>query len=117
MDRRILIGIATIVVLGGVFFTIKSGSSTASQTRSFVLAVRNDTMTPSDLKVTQNDTVVFRITSDSAFELHLHGYDHKLQLKPTHPLVYSFKASIAGSFDMENEGKSHHLGTLTVQPH
>lgn len=117
MDRRILAAIAAVIVIGGVIFVVRSQSSShTAKHLTFQLTVKKNTMTPGDISATTGDTITLRVTADSAFELHLHGYNRKLELKPGKTSVLTFKANTAGSFEMENEGLSHHLGTLTVNP-
>ena len=117
MDRRLAIALVAIVVVGGIFFAVRSQSSHhTAKHLSFQLRIQKNTMSPSDIAATQGDTVTLHVTADSAFELHLHGYNRKLELKPKQPSTLTLTADTAGSFEMENEDTSHHLGTLTVNP-
>lgn len=118
MDRRILLAVvAAIIIIGGIVFIVQSQSTHhTAKSVTFTLTVHNDTMTPSDISATQGDTVTLRVTANKAFELHLHGYNRKLELKPGTSSTLTFKADTSGSFEMENEGESQHLGTLTINP-
>jgi plastocyanin len=117
MDRRLVIALVAIIVIGGIFFVVRSQSSHhAAKHLTFQLRIQKNTMSPSDISATQGDTVTLHVTADAAFELHLHGYNRKLELKPGKTSTLTFKADTAGSFEMENEDTSHHLGTLTVNP-
>lgn len=71
---------------------------------------------PSVIQVREGDDVQLQITSDSADELHMHGYDLHLSLKPNTPATLAFKAEHSGRFDFELHHAHAELGTLEVQP-
>ena len=60
------------------------------------------------VEVSLGETVDVIITSDSAGEVHVHGYDLFFELEPGAPLDLSFVADIPGVFEVELEG-SHLL--------
>lgn len=60
------------------------------------------------------ETVVFRVTSDVAEELHVHGYDHKLELTPRTPAELRFTADIPGVFEVELEHSGLKVAELQV---
>lgn len=68
------------------------------------------------LKVTQGDTVRFRVASDEAEEIHVHGYDIEDEVQPGKPLSVSFKATITGVFEVEFHGSGEQIGQLSVEP-
>lgn len=68
------------------------------------------------IQVREGDDVQLQITSDQADELHMHGYDLHLSLKPNVPAVLAFKAEHSGRFDYELHHAHTELGTLEVQP-
>ena len=67
-------------------------------------------------RVKQGDTVTFNITSNSAGEVHLHGYDLEAEMEPGKPVVISFTANATGRFLMEFEKTKVEIGFLEVQP-
>lgn len=71
---------------------------------------------PSIIQVHEGDDVQLQITSDQADELHMHGYDLHLSLKPNTPATLAFKAEHSGRFDYELHHAHAELGTLEVQP-
>lgn len=71
---------------------------------------------PATLQVREGDDVQLQITSDQADELHMHGYDLHLSLKPGTPATLAFKAEHSGRFDYELHHAHTELGTLEVQP-
>jgi len=130
LTRRALIVIPLLLlVLVGLFFLLRPASppenvpttdeSTTEETqeKTFDLAIAQGSMTPSEITVTEDDPVVFRITSDSPLAFHLHGYDLETEVAPGEPAELSFTATITGRFEIENEQTREELGVLLVQPH
>lgn len=68
------------------------------------------------LRYTEGDTVTFRVVSDKAEEVHVHGYDIKKELEAGKPATMSFKASITGIFEIEFEGSAEQIAELRVDP-
>jgi hypothetical protein len=56
------------------------------------------------------EQVTLTVTSDTADELHLHGYDLEAELEPGQPAVLRFPADIAGVFEAE----LHEAGTVLL---
>lgn len=71
---------------------------------------------PVVIQVHEGDDVQLQITSDHADELHMHGYDLHLSLKPNVPATLAFRAEHSGRFDYELHHAHTELGTLEVQP-
>ena len=63
------------------------------------------------LNFEEGETVRFRVVSDEAEEVHVHGYDISKDLEPGKVETVSFKATIPGIFEIELE----HSGTLLAQ--
>jgi hypothetical protein len=79
------------------------------------------------MRVEKDDAVRWRITSDSAGDLHLHAYRLEAKLVPGKPVEISFKAFATGSYRVEwhaaagtaNPRGAHRtppLATLEVHP-
>jgi len=83
---------------------------------TFDLAITQGSMTPNEITVSEDDQVVFRITSDSPLAFHLHGYDLATEVAPGEPADLSFDATLTGRFEIENEQTQQELGALLVQP-
>jgi hypothetical protein len=78
--------------------------------------VAGNKMTPDKLSAQQDDMVTLKVTADKAETIHLHGYDFKFEMKPGETQTKTFKADKTGSFEVEIEDTSTHLGELDVQP-
>ena len=68
------------------------------------------------LTYTQGETVRFRVVSDEAEEVHVHGYDITKDLEPGKTETVSFTATITGIFEIELEGSGALLAQLKVVP-
>ena len=86
--------------------------------REFTLTVKDGQLSagPGVLRVTQGASVLIRVSSDHADQLHLHGYDLELALRAGQPGVLAFTADRAGRFDLELHHAHLELGALEVQP-
>jgi FtsP/CotA-like multicopper oxidase with cupredoxin domain len=90
--------------------------------RQFSFAIKQRKLDRADnaVRVVKGDTVELMFTGDEPAELHLHGYDIKLDLKANEPGKIQFTAKIAGRFPLEvhrfgtgtNAGRSHVAGPL-----
>ena len=74
---------------------------------------------PQALRVLQGKPVRIELLSDVDTELHVHGYDHELAVRPSEPAVLEFTADKAGRFELEAHLHGGHveLGVIEVMPH
>lgn len=68
------------------------------------------------IKVKKGDQVRFEVVSDTADEIHVHGYDFKKNVAKGGTVSFDFPAKIDGVFDIELEGKALQIAELTVEP-
>jgi heme/copper-type cytochrome/quinol oxidase subunit 2 len=68
------------------------------------------------LRFKQGDTVRFRVRSDVADEVHVHGYDLMKDVEPGQTITFSFPASITGIFEVELESAGKQIAQLRVDP-
>jgi len=80
--------------------------------RQFAIAIKQRKVEAAEnvIRVSQGDMVEIVLTGDEAAELHLHGYDLKLDLEPNVPGTIRFTAKIAGRFPLE----AHRFGTASA---
>lgn len=71
---------------------------------------------PAVIKVQQGDEVTLRITSDTADEFHLHGYNLLVHLAPNRTATLHFAAKLAGRFTFELHKADVELGAVEVYP-
>ena len=68
------------------------------------------------LEFKKGDTVVFRVRSAKAEEVHVHGYDIKRDIAAGSTVTLRFPAKLEGVFEVELEHSKASLGELEVSP-
>jgi hypothetical protein len=68
------------------------------------------------LRFKEGDTVRFRVRSDVADHVHVHGYDLMKDVEPGRTITFSFPASITGIFEIELEDRGEQIAQLRVDP-
>jgi hypothetical protein len=69
-----------------------------------------------DINVKKGAQVRFTVQSDSAQEIHVHGYDFHKNVPKNGSVSFSFPAKIDGGFVIELEGPGQQIAALKVQP-
>jgi hypothetical protein len=68
-------------------------------------------------RITRGDQVRLVVRSDTADEVHLHGYDIEKEVAPGKPARFAFKADTEGSFEIEtHKPVEKRVATLQVRP-
>lgn len=68
------------------------------------------------LRFEQGETVRFRVRSDVADHVHVHGYDLMKDVEPGKTIMFSFPAEITGIFEIELEDRGEEIAQLRVDP-
>jgi hypothetical protein len=68
------------------------------------------------LEFDKGDQIRFRVVSDTADEIHVHGYDLMKDVAAGGSVTFSFKGSIDGRFVVELEDHKEQIAELDVQP-
>jgi hypothetical protein len=68
------------------------------------------------LSFNKGDQIRFRVVSDTADEIHVHGYDLMKDVPKGGSVTFSFKGSIDGRFVVELEEHGEQIAELDVQP-
>ena len=66
------------------------------------------------IKVSKNDPVRFKVNSDVADEIHVHGYDFHKDVEKGGSVSFNFPAKIGGIFDIELESRGEQIASLEV---
>ena len=69
-----------------------------------------------ELSFDAGEVVRFKVTSDVADELHLHGYDISKPIAASGSAIFEFPADIEGIFELELEERAVPLAELQVNP-
>jgi hypothetical protein len=64
----------------------------------------------------KGDRVRLRVVSDTADEIHVHGYDLNKDVAAGGRVAFAFKATIDGRFEVELEGSGTQIAELDIQP-
>ncbi|MGZ4270789.1 MAG: hypothetical protein ACXVSX_16465 [Solirubrobacteraceae bacterium] len=123
--RRAAIAIAGVAVIV-IAFVVLSGGSDSSSTpttatgASAVPTVRVVDAKPQggvlDVSFKKGGTVRFRVASDTADEIHVHGYDLHKDVVKGGTVTFSFPAKIEGRFVVELETHGAQIAQLDVTP-
>jgi len=117
MSRQITLAVLALLVLGGLFVTLRPDGSTAEpQDVSFDVSISGDAMEPDDFTIREGDTVTFRVKADREVELHLHGYDKNIAVEEDDTTTLTFEANKTGRWPIEEHAADTELGSLVVQP-
>ena|ERR1700674_3144933 len=112
----IVVGVLVVFAAAGAYLIFHNQSS-GGHNLTFNLTVTGaKAMQPSELSVHHNDAVTINVTSDTAGEVHLHGYNVMFETAAGQVVSHTFKAVNTGNFEIEWESTSTHLGDLTVNP-
>jgi hypothetical protein len=68
------------------------------------------------LKFTKGDTIAFTVQSDTADEIHVHGYDVHKDVAAGGKVTFSIPATIEGRFVVELEDHGAQIAELEVDP-
>jgi hypothetical protein len=68
------------------------------------------------LKFTKGDRIRFKVVSDTADEIHFHGYDVAQDVKAGGSTTFSVKATIEGRFVVELEDHEQQIAEVEVDP-
>lgn len=67
------------------------------------------------INAAQGQTVRLTVVSDHADELHVHGYDKAVELRPNEPATVEFQADVPGVFEIELHESKAELPSLEVR--
>ena len=97
--------------------TVSGSASPAPTARTLEFVVRGTSVEgPSRQRVSLNERVRLRVTSDVAEEVHVHGYERRAPVTPGAVAEIEFVADIPGVFEVELEKAHRRLVVLEVQP-
>lgn len=113
-SRLLIIGAVVVVFVAIGAVLVFRGTGGGGQTRDVTLHIVNGKMTPDKIEARQGDTLHLTVVKDQDGEVHLHGYDLHFEGKAGQPDEKTFKLDKTGSFEIEYEQTSTHLGELDV---
>lgn len=117
--KGILFLVAAIGCAAAVYLSTQgesAGRSIGSSEFSIRIENREIVGGSSVLHVDEGDSVVMYITTDEREKLHLHGYEHSVDLIPGTESELTFIADRSGRFPFELEFSRTELGAVEVSP-
>lgn len=111
-----------VVVVAVVLLVVLSGnnSDSSSETTKGVTMIVIENGKPvggiAQLTYNKGEEVRFKVDSDVADEVHVHGYDIMKDVKAGGTVSFDFPATIEGVFEAELEGRKEQILELTVNP-
>ena len=69
-----------------------------------------------ELEFTEGERIRFRVVSDVADHVHVHGYDVLEDISAGGQVTFNFKATITGIFEAELEDRAEQVVSLRVNP-
>ena len=99
-------------------FAVTAGAGNAEERRVEIRFAGGKPVGTDVFRLTQGEAVTFEWQSDTAMELHLHGYDIEVKLQPGKPVRTPFKAHASGRFPLTSHGAGHgHAALLYIEVH
>ena len=121
----VIVAVAVLVITGGGGDDNKTSNTTTAATQSepasppaYTVSVKNAKPVGGIKKigVKKGDQVKLVVKSDTADEIHLHGYDLTKDVEAGGTARFNFKAKIDGNFEIELENHKQQIAELTVEP-
>ncbi|MBH2008564.1 MAG: hypothetical protein I8H71_02570 [Xanthomonadaceae bacterium] len=104
-----------LVVAPVIFFT---RGANANEPARFALRIAGGKLVegPQVIKLTRNAAVVLTVVSDTADELHVHGYNLTLKLVPNQAATLRFTGKHTGRFSFELHKTHREIGAFEIYP-
>jgi hypothetical protein len=121
-QRFVLLGLAAVVIVVAAIVAVSGGSSgDSSPTKSsgpvtIVVSNAQPVGGVRDVTFRKGGTVDLKITSDTADEIHIHGYDVHKDVTKGGSVHFTCPAAIDGKFVVELEKHKQALANVTVEP-
>ena len=120
-NQRIGLLVAALVIVVIAAIVIGSGGSdsndkTASGPQTVTVVNGKPDGGVKTITYKKGDTVDLTVRSDTADEIHIHGYDLHKDVTKGGSVHFTFPASIDGKFVIELENKGEQIASLQVEP-
>ena len=118
-QRVVVLGLAVLVVVVAIVVIGAGGSSDSTKDAGPTTIVVQDAKPVGgvkDVTFKKGGTVDLTVQSDTADEVHFHGYDVHKDVAKGGSVHFKFPASIEGKFIVELENHKQTLANVTVEP-
>jgi hypothetical protein len=114
-----LLGIAVVIAIVAAVIIIGSGGSDETASSGPVTIEVKDAKPVGGVKTVtyhKGDTIDITVESDTADEVHFHGYDVGKDVEAGGSVQFKMPASIEGEFEMELEEHKEQIASVKVEP-
>jgi hypothetical protein len=111
--HKLCFSVLAILTLTAVLAGCASGGQPA-QSVTLEIKVTGDKADKGEFTAGKGDHITMTITADKDQLIHLHGYDIQFDCRAKTPCSKTFDAYKTGTFELELEGSSSHIGHLIV---
>jgi hypothetical protein len=118
-QRFAMLGVALVIVVAAAIIIGTGGSdSTSASSGATTIEVRDAKPVGGVKTVTykKGDTIDLTVKSDTADEVHFHGYDVAKDVEAGGSVQFKFPATIEGEFEVELEQRKEQLASVKVEP-
>jgi hypothetical protein len=118
IQRFVLLGVAAVLVVIAVAVLGSGGSGDTESAGPTTIVVENAKPVGGvrTLTYAKGRTIDLTVRSDTADEVHFHGYDVHRDVAPGGTVEFRFPASIDGKFIVELENHKQTLANVRVEP-
>ena len=110
----VVVVVVAVIVIGGGGSDSKDKTASGPQTVTVVNGKPDGGV--KTITYNKGDTVDLTVKSDTADEIHIHGYDLHKDVPKGGSVRFTFPASIDGKFVIELENASEQIASLQVEP-
>jgi hypothetical protein len=114
-----LLGIAVVIAIVAAVIIIGSGGSDETASSGPVTIEVKDAKPVGGVKTVtyhKGDTIDITVESDTADEVHFHGYDVGKDVEAGGSVQFKMPATIEGEFEMELEEHKEQIASVKVEP-
>jgi hypothetical protein len=118
-QRLVMLGLAVVIVVAAIVVIGSGGSSDDTEDAGPATVVVRDGKPVGgvqDITFKKGGTVDLTVRSDTADEVHFHGYDVAKDVAEGGSVRFRFPATIEGRFIVELERHEQTLANVTVEP-
>jgi hypothetical protein len=118
-QRNVLLGLAAVVAIVAVIVAVSSGGASKEKTvTAATVVVRNAKPVGGirTIRFKKGGTIDLTVRSDTADEVHFHGYDVMKDVKKDGTVRFRMPATIDGIFVVELEGRKTQIASVEVVP-
>lgn len=117
---RVLVALAAVLVAVGLFIVLPGDDDSTTTTTSEVPTIEVEDGQPvggiQELTFTAGDHIRIDVKSDTAAEVHLHGYNVGEDVEAGGEVSFDLPADIEGVFEVELEETATQIAEVTVEP-